>query len=71
MGESGDEIQLLQAYIESGEAAVAAHEEKLQGVLTEMTKWSAQKEMLGETIHISREVEFVEVEFFLMNYFCL
>mmetsp|Transcript_88285 Transcript_88285/g.140398 ORF Transcript_88285/g.140398 Transcript_88285/m.140398 type:complete len:651 (+) Transcript_88285:48-2000(+) len=44
VGESGDEIQLLQAYIESGEAAVAAHEEKLQGVLTEMTKWSAQKE---------------------------
>lgn len=43
-GESGDEIQLLQASIESGEAAVAAHEEKLQGVLAEMAKWSAQKE---------------------------
>ena len=48
VGESGDEIQLLQASIESGEAAVAAHEEKLQGVLAEMAKWSAQKEMLGE-----------------------
>lgn len=44
VGESGDEIQLLQASIESGEAAVAAHKEKLQGVLAEMAKWSAQKE---------------------------
>ena len=51
VGESGDEIQLLQASIESGEAAVAAHKEKLQGVLAEMAKWSAQKEMLGETTH--------------------
>lgn len=44
VGETGDEIQLLQASIESGEAAVAAHKEKLQGVLAEMAKWSAQKE---------------------------
>eukprot|EP00435_Cladocopium_sp_Y103_P058578 s1388_g20.t1 len=48
-GESGDEIQLLQASIESGEAAVAAHEEKLQGVLAEMAKWNATMARTKET----------------------
>lgn len=46
-GELGDEIQLLQASIESSEAAVSGHEEKLQSVAMDMAKWSAQKELLG------------------------
>ena len=47
VGELGDEIQLLQASIESSEAAVSGHEEKLQSVAMDMAKWSAQKEILG------------------------
>jgi len=44
VGELGDEIQLLQASIESSEAAVSGHEEKLESVAMDMAKWSAQKE---------------------------
>lgn len=47
VGELGDEIQLLQASIESSEAAVSGHEEKLESVAMDMAKWSAQKEILG------------------------
>ena len=51
VGESGDEIQLLSASIESSEAAVSAHEEKLEGVAADLAKWSAQKEPPGQSAH--------------------